>query len=288
MLDMGFLPDIRRILSAWPKERQTLFFSATMPKEIEALIRSTSQNPVMIEVARRATPVSSVTQIIHPVETKRKKELLKAILENGKMYQTLVFTRTKARADQLARALDKSGHSAAAIHSNKSQRTRTRTLAGFRDRKFGVLIATDIAARGLDIEGISHVVNFELPDTPEDYVHRIGRTARAGDDGTAISLVAPQEYKKLAAIEKLIKTPLKQEPVPGFTVTTNTSTVEPRRKRQPTAASSHKRKRSKGGVFSRNGAKHTVRTSRKKSRQQKRSRGRTPPLSAQATERVPA
>ena len=289
MLDMGFLPDIRRIISTLPKERQILFFSATMPKDIEALIRSTSRDPVMLEVARRATPVSSVTQVIHPVETKRKKELLKAILENGNMHQTLVFTRTKARADQLARALDKSGHAAAAIHSNKSQNTRTRTLARFRDRKFGILIATDIAARGLDVEGISHVVNFELPDTPEDYVHRIGRTARAGDSGMAISLVAPQEYSKLAAIERLIKNTIKRERVPGFTVTTDVPTSEPRRqqKRRPAASSSRKRNRSEDALFSRNGAKKTARTSRKRTRPKKKPRSRIASLSAQTTQHLP-
>ena len=277
MLDMGFLPDVRRILAVLPKKRQTLFFSATMPDDIEALIRSTSRDPVMIEDTRRATPVSSVTQIIHPVQTNRKNELLKTILKNSNMHQTLVFTRTKARADQVARVLNKSGHAATAIHSNKSQSTRTRTLAHFRDRKFDILIATDIAARGLDIEGISHVVNFELPDTPEDYVHRIGRTARAGDSGTAISLVAPQEYKKLAAIERLIKNPIKQEPVAGFIVATDASKLEPRRtskKRQPITPSRRKLNRSKAASFSQNGEKQPFWTGRKNSHRKKRTRDR--------------
>jgi ATP-dependent RNA helicase RhlE len=276
MLDMGFLPDVRRILSALPKKRQTLFFSATMPADIEALIRSTSRDPVMLEVARRATPVSSVTQVVHPVRTNRKKELLQAILKSSNMHQTLVFTRTKAGADQLVRVLNKSGQAATAIHSNKSQNTRTRTLAHFRAGKFNVLIATDIAARGLDVEGISHVVNFELPDTPEDYVHRIGRTARAGGSGTAISLVAPQEYKKLAAIERLIKTSIKQEPVSGFIVTPDASKLEPRRKpkRQPTAPSRRKLNRSKDASFSRNGEKQTLWAGRKNSHRKKSTHGR--------------
>ena len=276
MLDMGFLPDVRRILSVLPKKRQNLFFSATMPGEIEALIRRTSREPVMVEVARRATPVSSVTQVVHPVPTDRKKELLKAILKNRNMHRTLVFTRTKARANQLAKVLDKSGHAATAIHSNKSQNARMRALAHFRDGKFDILIATDIAARGLDVEGISHVINFELPDTPEDYIHRIGRTARAGGSGNAISLVAPQEQKKLAAIERLSKKPIKQEPVSGFLITTVPSKLKPSRKlkQQPTTPSRRKLNRSKDSSFSRNGEKQTLRTGRKKSHRKKRTRSR--------------
>ena len=267
MLDMGFLPDVRRILSVLPKKRQNLFFSATMPDDIEALIRRTSREPVMVEVTRRATPVSSITQVIHPVQTDRKKELLKAILKNGNMHQTLVFTRTKARANQLAKVLDKSGYAATAIHSNKSQNARMRALKNFRDGKFDILIATDIASRGLDIDGISHVVNFELPDVPEDYVHRIGRTARAGGSGNAISLVAPQERKKLAAIERLIKKPIKQEPVSGFIVTTDASKLEPSRKskRQPTTPSRRKLKGSKNVSSSRSGERKILRIGRKKS-----------------------
>ena len=272
MLDMGFLPDVRRILSALPKKRQNLFFSATMPDDIEALIRRTSREPVMVEVTRRATPVSGVTQVVHPVQTDRKKELLKAILKNGNMPQTLVFTRTKARANQLAKVLDKSGHVATAIHSNKSQNARMRALAHFRDGKCNILIATDIAARGLDVDGISHVVNFELPDTPEDYVHRIGRTARAGGSGNAISLVAPQERNKLAAIERLIRKSIKQEPVSGFVITTDTSKLEPSRKpkRHPTTSSRRKPNRSKDASSSRNGKKKTLRTGRKQSHEKDR------------------
>jgi len=276
MLDMGFLPDVRRILSVLPKRRQNLFFSATMPAAIEALIRSTSRNPVMVEVTRRATPVSTVTQVIHPVQTNRKKELLKTILKNNDMHQTLVFTRTKARADQLSKALNKSGYAATAIHSNKSQNARTRALRHFREGQFDILIATDIAARGLDIESISHVVNFDLPDSPEDYVHRIGRTARAGDSGDAISLVAPTEHKKLAAIERLIKTPIKQEPVSGFIVTKEISKTERHRKqkRKLTTPSSQQVKRAKDASSTRNGKKKTVRTGKKKSNWKKKTHNR--------------
>ena len=276
MLDMGFLPDVRRILSVMPKKRQNLFFSATMPDEIESLIRRTSREPVMVEVARRATPVSSVTQVVHPVQTDRKKALLKAILKNRNMHRTLVFTRTKARANQLAKALKTSGHDATAIHSDKSQNARMRALAHFRDGKFDILIATDIAARGLDVEAISHVVNFELPDTPEDYIHRIGRTARAGGSGNAISLVSPQEHKKLAAIERLSKQSIKQEPVPGFLIATDASKIEPRRKlkRQTTTPSRRKLKRPKDSSFSRNGERQTLRAGRKNSHQSKRTGSR--------------
>ena len=272
MLDMGFLPDVRRILAVLPKNRQNLFFSATMPNDIEALIRRTCRAPVMIEVTRRATPVKKVTQVIHPVQTERKKELLKAILQNSNMHHTLVFTRTKARANQLARVLEKAGHAATAIHSNKSQNARTRALAHFRSGKFDILIATDIAARGLDVEGISHVVNFELPEAAEDYVHRIGRTARAGASGNAISLVAPQEYKKLAAIERLIGTSIKREPVDGFTVTTETTKLKPRRKskQHPGSPSRRKLNRSKKAATSREGAKQTSKPNRKKSQRKKR------------------
>ncbi len=268
MLDMGFLPDVRRILSALPKERQNLFFSATMPNEIEALIRRTTQTPVMLEVTRRATPVSSVRQVIHFVQTNRKKELLKALLKNDKMHQTLVFTRTKARANQLVLVLQKSGHAVTAIHSNKSQNARMKALADFRRGKIDILIATDIAARGIDVEGISHVVNFELPDTPEDYVHRIGRTARAGDSGDAISLVAPQEHKKLAAIERLIGKSIPREPISGFTVTKDVLQSEPRKKskQKPISSSGRKLSRSNGVSVSREGQNKPPRAIRKKSK----------------------
>ena len=216
MLDMGFLPDIRRILKHLPASRQNLFFSATMPAEIEALIRRTARNPAVIEVTRRATPVSAIRQVIHPVAMTGKKDLLTKLLDRAEMGPTLVFTRTKARANQLARRLEKSGRQVAAIHGDKSQSARTRALAGFRDGRIDTLIATDIAARGIDVEGISHVVNFDLPHVPEDYVHRIGRTARAGSSGHAVSLAAPEECVQLAAIERLVGSSIPRETVAGF------------------------------------------------------------------------
>ena len=216
MLDMGFLPDVRRILAALPAQRQNLFFSATMPDEIEDLIRRTTNNPAMLEVTRRATPVGAVIQIVHPVAMTSKNDLLTSLLRKPEMGQTLVFTRTKARANQLAKRLDKSGRRVAAIHGNKSQNARTRALASFRTGRIDTLIATDIAARGIDVDGISHVVNFDMPTVPEDYVHRIGRTARAGASGHAISLAAPEEQSQLAAIERLVGKAIPREIVEGF------------------------------------------------------------------------
>ena len=216
MLDMGFLPDVRRILGALPAKRQNLFFSATMPDEIEDLIRRTTNDPAMLEVARRATPVGAISQIVHPVAMTSKSDLLTALLRKPETGQTLVFTRTKARANRLAKHLDKSGRRVAAIHGNKSQSARTRALAGFRTGSIDTLIATDIAARGIDVDGISHVVNFDLPTVPEDYVHRIGRTGRAGASGSAISLAAPEERSQLAAIERLVGKAIPREIVAGF------------------------------------------------------------------------
>ena len=233
MLDMGFLPDVRRILATLPSKRQNLFFSATMPDEIEALIRRTTNAPVMVEVTRRATPVSAIRQVVHPVVMTRKQDLLQLLLQSGEIGQTLVFTRTKARANQLVRRLEKSGRRVVAIHGNKSQNARTRALADFRTGAIDTLIATDIAARGLDVDGISHVVNFDLPNVPEDYVHRIGRTARAGKSGEAISLAAPEERSQLAAIERLVGKPIECQQVAGFTPPTDAVQHTPPRRPQP-------------------------------------------------------
>ena len=235
MLDMGFLPDVRRILAALPRRRQNLFFSATMPREIEDLIRRTTTESVLIEVAPRATPVSAIRQVVHPVAMTQKRDLLKTLLRRPDMGQTLVFTRTKARANQLVRHLDKTARKVAAIHADKSQSTRTRALASFRNGEIDTLVATDIAARGLDVDDISHVINFDLPHVPEDYVHRIGRTARAGRAGDAIALAAPEEQSQLAAIERLIGTPIHRQLIPGFGSDTDESrpTWRPNPSRRP-------------------------------------------------------
>ena len=243
MLDMGFLPDVRRILGKLPVKRQNLFYSATMPDEIEDLIRRTTHNPMMVEVTRRATPVSTISQVIHPVAMLRKKDLLVSLLQHPDMGQTLVFTRTKARANQVAKRLEQSGRRVAAIHGNKSQGARTRALASFRAGRIDTLIATDIAARGIDVDGISHVVNFDLPHVPEDYVHRIGRTARAGASGHAISLAAPEERSQLAAIERLVGNAIPSEAIAGFTPGNGSAPRQPVPRSRPRPSRPHRGKR---------------------------------------------
>jgi ATP-dependent RNA helicase RhlE len=216
MLDMGFLPDVRRILRAVPTVRQTLLFAATLPPEIERLARDTLRSPVLIDIGRRATPVPAVRQVLYPVEAERKRDLLCHLLQHGAMRHVLVFTRTKVRADRLARHLAQTGRQVATLHGGKSQGARTQALNGFRRGSIEVLVATDIAARGLDVEGISHVVNFDVPSTPEEYVHRIGRTARAAATGDAISLVASDDADFVRDIERLIGGTIPHQVVRGF------------------------------------------------------------------------
>jgi ATP-dependent RNA helicase RhlE len=216
MLDMGFIPDIKRILAVLPKKRQNLLFSATFADPIRALADTLLTNPVSIQVTPRNSTVEAVAQTVHPVDAGRKAELLVHLVKEGNWFQVLVFTRTKHGANKLALRLDKSGVPALAIHGNKSQNARTKALSDFKNAKLQVLVATDIAARGLDIEQLPHVVNFDLPHVPEDYVHRIGRTGRAGATGEAISLVAREEMGRLRDIERLIKRSLPRVVVPGF------------------------------------------------------------------------
>jgi len=216
MLDMGFLPDVRRILKALPAVRQTLFFSATMPPEVERMIHETLKAPVIIEAGRRSRPVDAVRQVAFPVEAARKSDLLCHLLGRNEMRQVLVFTRTKARAERLARHLKRTGRRVAALHGNKSQNQRIQALSRFKSGRIDVLVATDIAARGLDVEGISHVINFDVPNVPEDYVHRIGRTARAEATGDAISLFSSEEAASLRGIERLTGMAIAREVVDGF------------------------------------------------------------------------
>ena len=216
MLDMGFIRDIRRILKLLPEERQNLLFSATFAPEIRELAQEFLHDPVTVEVAPRNSASELVSQIVYPVDQARKRELLAQLITAGAWKQVLVFTRTKHGANRLAQQLEKEGISADAIHGNKSQSHRTRTLADFKKGDLRVLVATDIAARGLDIEELPHVINFDLPHVAEDYVHRIGRTGRAGSEGEAISLVGPDENALLAAIERLIKRPIERRMEPGF------------------------------------------------------------------------
>jgi ATP-dependent RNA helicase RhlE len=213
---MGFIHDIKRVLAKLPPKRQNLLFSATFSDEIKALADNLLDSPALIEVARRNTTAETVAQKIHPVDRDKKRELLTHLIKQHNWFQVLVFTRTKHGANRLAEQLTKDGISALAIHGNKSQSARTRALAEFKDATLQVLVATDIAARGIDIDQLPHVVNFDLPNVPEDYVHRIGRTGRAGATGEAISLVCVDELQLLKDIEKLIKRAVPQEVIAGF------------------------------------------------------------------------
>ncbi len=205
MLDMGFLPDIRRILELLPTRRQSLLFSATFSQDIRDLSGSLLHDPATVEVAARNTPVESVRQLVYPVDRDRKEALLAHLIRKNDLRQVLVFTRTKLAASRLAARLDREGVDAVAIHSDRSQPERTRALEGFRSGEIRVLVATDVAARGLDIEDLPVVVNFELPWNPQDYIHRIGRTARAGATGEAISLVCIDETDLLRGIQRMLR-----------------------------------------------------------------------------------
>ena len=216
MLDMGFIRDMRKIFSVLPKQRQTLMFSATFSNEIRRLAADLQDAPAEIQVAPRNTTADRVSQVVYPVDRRRKRELLSHRIGVENWQQVLVFTRTKHGANRLAEQLSNDGIRSAAIHGNKSQGARTRALADFKAGAVRVLVATDIAARGLDIDRLPHVVNYELPKGPEDYVHRSGRTARAGQEGEAISLVCVDELKLLRDIERLLKCEIKKEIIPGY------------------------------------------------------------------------
>lgn len=216
MLDMGFIHDIRKILALLPQHRQTLMFSATFSNEVKKLADKFLNSPELIEVSRSNSASENVSQVVHPVDQKRKSELLSFLIGSHNWQQVLVFTRTKHGADRLAQQLKRDGLIATAIHGNKSQGARTRALADFKRGLVRVLVATDIAARGLDIDQLPHVVNFDLPNVPEDYVHRIGRTGRAGNEGQAVSLVCVNEYPLLKDIERLLKRNILKVIVPGY------------------------------------------------------------------------
>jgi len=216
MLDMGFIPAIRRVLALLPANRQNLLFSATFPDEIRKLANGFMKNPATVEVAPRNKPVELISQVVHPVDSGRKRELLAHLVKSNNWHQVLVFTRTKHGANRLAQQLGRDGIESDAIHGNKSQGARTRALKRFKDNELQVLVATDIAARGLDIEELPHVVVYDLPHVAEDYVHRIGRTGRAGASGEAVVLVSPEDRSLLAAVERLIGRRIEQKIVPGF------------------------------------------------------------------------
>ena len=216
MLDMGFIPDIRRILALLPEQRQSLLFSATFSPEIKTLARQLLTDPALVEAASRNVAAERVSQVIHPVDRSRKRELLSYMIGSHNWHQVLVFTRTKHGANHLAEQLGKDGIKTAAIHGNKSQGARIRALADFKSNNIRVLVATDIAARGLDIDRLPHVINYELPNVPEDYVHRIGRTGRAGNVGEARSLVCIDEHRLLGNIERLLKHEIPKDIIPGY------------------------------------------------------------------------
>ena len=218
MLDMGFINDMKKVIRLIPKKRQTLLFSATFSKEIKSLASGFQSNPSLVEVATQNKTADRIAQLVHPVDKKKKKDLLVKLISEGQWKQVLVFTRTKHGANKLCEHLEQHGIQSAAIHGNKSQGARTKALVGFKENRIRVLVATDIAARGIDIDMLPHVVNFELPNVPEDYVHRIGRTGRAGREGVALSLVCVDENDYLRGIERLIAQKIPKEVVVGFEV----------------------------------------------------------------------
>ena len=216
MLDMGFIHDIKKLMKLMPQKRQTLLFSATFSPEIKTLASGLLKNPVLVEVARQNKTADQISQVVHFVDKARKRELLSQLIKAKDWKQVLVFTRTKHGANKLTKQLEEYGISAAAIHGNKSQGARTKALASFKANEIRVLVATDIAARGIDIDQLPHVVNYELPNVPEDYVHRIGRTGRAGQSGEAVSLVCVDEHKLLKDIEKFIKSDINKVDIEAF------------------------------------------------------------------------
>lgn len=246
MLDMGFWPDVRRILRLLPKKRQNMLFSATLDDKVLRLIGDTLDNPASVDITPASTPVDAIEQLVYPVNAMQKTELLVALFKGTPEYRAIVFTRTKARADRVAAALKSSGVPAATIHSDLSQSKREETLERFRSGRYRLLVSTDVMARGIDVEGITHVVNFDVPDRVEDYVHRIGRTARAGETGTAITLVSHEELPLLSEIERVTRQVLPTRDVEGFEYKER---IVPREDRQ--TASSAPRAMFRGGVMGR-------------------------------------
>ena len=216
MLDMGFMPDVRRIVERCPRARQTMLFSATIPPEIEQLCKWALRSPETIEIGQRRSPAETVTHAFYPVASDQKQELLEELLRRTEYNQVLIFCRTKHGADRVARKLTQEGHAVAVLHSNRTQREREQALNGFRNGRYEVMVATDIAARGLDVEQISHVINFDVPHHPEDYVHRIGRTGRALAAGDAFTIVIAEDLQEIAAIERFIGQKIPRVKVEGF------------------------------------------------------------------------
>jgi len=265
MLDMGFIRDIKKIFKFLPNERQNLLFSATFSNDIRRLAADLLNKPTEIEVAARNQPADRVKQIVYPVDKSRKRELLSHRIGTQNWQQVLVFARTKRGANRLAENLSRDGLNAEAIHGNKSQAARTRALKDFKAGRVRVLVATDIAARGLDIDRLPHVVNYELPFVPEDYVHRIGRTARAGQEGEAISLVCAEEHNLLRDIEQLLKRKIDKEIIPGYE-------PDSRIKAEPVRRGGSQRPSGRGGA--RPGKNARAKAAKKRARPRKRPSGR--------------
>jgi ATP-dependent RNA helicase RhlE len=217
MLDMGFLPDVRRIVERCPRTRQTMLFSATIPPEIEQLCKWALRNPETVEIGQRRSPAETVTHALYPVASDQKQELLEELLRRTDYDQVLIFCRTKHGADRVARKLHQQGHAVAVLHSNRTQREREQALNGFRNGRYEVMVATDIASRGIDVEQISHVINFDVPHHPEDYVHRIGRTGRALSVGDAFTIMTGENVDEIAAIERFIGQKIPRVKLEGFT-----------------------------------------------------------------------
>ena len=255
MLDMGFARDINKILALLPKRRQNLLFSATFSKEIKKLANSFLYQPVLVEATPENTTAEKVDQLIFKTDKAKKTDLVIKLISEGNWQQVLIFTRTKHGANRLAKKLDKAKITSAAIHGNKSQGARTKALANFKSGNVRVLVATDIAARGLDIPLLPHVINYELPNIPEDYVHRIGRTGRAGASGEAISIVSVDEFEYVRAIEKLLGERLDQKTIPGFEVTENLQEVLDK-KAENKAANQRGRKQSRNNKPTRGSSKN--------------------------------
>ncbi|HEY2951250.1 MAG TPA: DEAD/DEAH box helicase [Verrucomicrobiae bacterium] len=216
MLDMGFLPDVRRIVEKCPRDRHSSLFSATIPPQIETLIQWAMKNPETIEIGARRTPAETVKHVVYPVNEDQKSDLLRSLLNQVNYDSVIIFCRTKNRADRIGHMLRKNNHAVAILHSNRTQREREQSLKGFRDGRFEVLVATDIAARGLDIANVSHVINFDVPQHPEDYVHRIGRTGRAMETGDAFTLMVAEDGQHMAAIERFISQKIERVKLEGF------------------------------------------------------------------------
>ena len=275
MLDMGFLPDIKRVLKHLPAKRQTLFFSATMPTPILELTREMLHNPATINLERKAAPAVGITQAVYPVGQELKSALLLALLERNLIHEALVFTRTKHRANRLWTFLTKRGVAAARIHGNRSQAQRTDALAGFKSGAYRVLVATDIAARGIDVEALGHVVNFDVPTAPEDYIHRVGRTARAEATGEAYTFAAPDEADELCAIERVVGKPLPRVTLPDFDYNAKPAT----KLEQPIAERLAEHRARRATERARSGEKRVGRTlAARQTAPQSESAPRTPPL----------